>query len=78
MFENDQTIVNTLLATDANFRRLFEKHRTLKSRVTEANSGTMAIDEFELEKLKKQKLLLKDEMAGIINRYRHARAAPVH
>ena len=73
MFEHDQEIVNSLLNEDNDFKRLYEKHIQLKQRVMEANIGTQPMDDFALEKLKKEKLLLKDRMASIIETYRQAR-----
>jgi hypothetical protein len=74
MFEHDQEIVNSLLNEDDNFKRLFEKHSQLKQRVREANLGMQPMDDFTLEKLKKEKLLIKDRMASIIANYRQAHA----
>ena len=71
MFEQDQKIVESLLDKDKNFRRLFNKHCQLKSKVTEANEGYLGINNFDLEVLKKEKLLLKDRMSVIIEDYRH-------
>ena len=70
MFEYDQEIVNSLLHEDDDFKRLYDKHTQLKQRVIEANLGTQPLDDFALEKLKKEKLLLKDRMATIIQHYR--------
>lgn len=75
MFEFDQDIVNTLLTEDGNFRRLYDKHHALKERVSLANSGDAPMDDFSLETLKKQKLMLKDQMAVIIEQYRRSHAA---
>jgi uncharacterized protein YdcH (DUF465 family) len=72
MFEHDQSIVNSLLSEDDDFKRLYEKHVQLKQRVQEANLGTQPMDDYSLEKLKKEKLRLKDRMATIIENYRHA------
>ncbi|MGH8602338.1 MAG: YdcH family protein [Gammaproteobacteria bacterium] len=74
MFEYDQEIVNALLSEDVNFKRLYEKHNDLKRRVHEANIGALAMDDFSLENLKKEKLFLKDQMAGIIESYRRTHA----
>jgi Uncharacterized protein conserved in bacteria len=71
MFEFDQDIVKSLLMENEDFKRLFDKHGMLKQRVTEANSGTIPMDDFSLERLKKEKLLLKDRMANMIEAYRH-------
>lgn len=74
MFEYDQHIVNSLLSENNDFKRLYDKHDELKQRVDEANSGTLPVDDFSLEKMKKEKLLLKDKMAMMIENYRRAQA----
>jgi len=71
MFEQDQEIVQCLIDKNKNFRRLYNKHCQLKSKVKEANQGYLSIDDFDLEILKKEKLLIKDRMATIIEDYRH-------
>ena len=71
MFEQDHKIVESLLDKDKNFRRLFNKHCQLKSNFREANEGYLGISDFDLEVLKKEKLLLKDRMSVIIEDYRH-------
>ena len=58
MFEQDQEIVESLLDKDRNFRRLYNKHCQLKSKVKEANEGFVGISDFDLEILKKEKLLI--------------------
>jgi len=73
MFEQDQEIVESLLDEDRNFRKLYNKHCQLKSKVKEANEGFVGISDFDLEVLKKEKLLIKDRMAVIIEDYRHTR-----
>lgn len=70
MFEYESDIVANLLAEDKNFKRLFEKHNELKKRVRSVNSGMEAVDDFSLENLKKEKLLIKDRMALLIENYR--------
>jgi len=74
MFEFDQEIVDFLLSENKDFKRLFEKHGELKERVKDANSGTAPIDYFTLENMKKEKLLLKDRMAHMIEDYRRTHA----
>ncbi len=70
MFEYDQHIVNALLSESNDFKRLYEKHDMLNHRVDEITAGTVPMDDFSLEKLKKEKLLLKDRMASMIEDYR--------
>lgn len=70
MFEYDSEIVSNLLAENKDFRRLFDKHNELKKKVQNVNIGMDAVDDFSLENLKKEKLLLKDRMATMIETYR--------
>ncbi len=72
MFEHEQQIVETLLHQNDQFKNLFNQHSSLKEKVREANEGTLPLDDYSLENLKKEKLLLKDKMAGIIRTYRGA------
>ena len=74
MFEHDQEIVDSLLNEDDDFKRMYEKHGKLKQKVRDANLGAEPIDDFALENLKKEKLLLKDRMAAMIASYRQAHA----
>lgn len=70
MFEYDQDIVDALLSENVDFKRLYDKHGELKQQVREANLGNNPLDDISLEKLKKEKLLLKDRMANMIEDYR--------
>ncbi len=70
MFEHEQNIVDSLLAENDNFKRLYDKHGDLKQRVKDANLGTVPLDNIALENMKKEKLLLKDQMAYMIEDYR--------
>lgn len=70
MFEHDQQIVTSLLQEDDDFKRLYSKHVALKQRVNDINSGAVPMDDLSLEKIKKEKLLLKDRMAKMIESYR--------
>lgn len=74
MFEYDQELVEELLANDVAFRKLYEDHRELKSKVREAEIGTLPLDDFTVARMKKQKLLCKDKMAAIIAQHRTERA----
>jgi uncharacterized protein len=74
MFEHDQEIVNSLLNENKDFKRLYEKHSVLKDTVKEANDKSLKVDPLDLEGLKKEKLILKDRMATIIEDYKHNHA----
>ncbi len=72
MFENDQDLVESLLISNNDFKRLYDKHTKIKNTVKEVNEGHVSIDQFSLEELKKTKLNLKDRMSLIIENNRHS------
>ena len=74
MFEFDSDIVENLLSQNEAFKQLHDKHSELKQQVYDANIGANQVDDFSLENLKKEKLLLKDKMAAIIESYRQTHA----
>ncbi|MDP6733796.1 MAG: DUF465 domain-containing protein [Gammaproteobacteria bacterium] len=74
MFENEQEIVEALLLENDQFKQLYEKHTNLKTKVRDANEGILPLDDYSLENLKKEKLLLKDKMAHILRTYQAAHA----
>lgn len=69
MFDYDQEVVTYLLNDSIEFKRLYEKHSRLKQQVEQSHRDT-TVDDFALESLKKEKLYLKDKMAGMIADYR--------
>ena len=74
MFEFDQDAVDALLLDSREFRRLYDRYATLKTRIRLSNAGRDVMDPPDLEGLKKAKLLLKDQMAARIKDYRQAHA----
>lgn len=74
MFEFEEKIVETLLRENTGFKRLYDKHSDLKVDIDKANAGKSGIEDLELEKMKKEKLLLKDQMARIIADYKKEHA----
>ncbi len=69
MFEFEQATVEALLDNDDQFRRLYDKHRDLNTRVDAVNAGNARMEHFELETLKKEKLMLRDRMQAMIYAY---------
>jgi uncharacterized protein YdcH (DUF465 family) len=60
MFENQQRDdVEALMKADAEFRRLYQHHRELDSKVHDAYIGVLPIDDVTLASMKKEKLLAK-------------------
>jgi len=66
--------IHELKQKDGHFARIFEKHNELDKQVEDAEAGRSVLSDIELENLKKEKLLLKDEAYKIIMDYRKANA----
>ena len=66
-----------LMATDQQFRALAEEHSRFHKQLEaiEAQEHLTLEDEAEENRLKKQKLRLKDEMNAIMSRYRAQKVA---
>lgn len=66
MFENDQREdVEALMKADAEFRRLYQRHRELDSKVHDADTGVLPIDPVTLVDMKKEKLATKTRLERI-------------
>jgi uncharacterized protein YdcH (DUF465 family) len=60
MFENQQRDdVEALMKADAEFRRLYQHHRELDSKVHDAEIGVLPLDDITLACMKKEKLHAK-------------------
>jgi uncharacterized protein YdcH (DUF465 family) len=66
--------IHELKQENAHFARIFEKHNELDDKVTKAENGDIPMTDMELETLKKEKLLLKDEAYKMIMEYRKSKA----
>ncbi len=62
--------ISELKQQNAHFAKIFEKHNDLDQKVTDVEEGRAPKDDFELEKMKKEKLLLKDEALAMITEYK--------
>ena len=69
MFEYEEATVEALLTRDDRFRRLYDKHRDLNSQVDDVNAGNSTMEHFDLEILKKKKLMVRDRMQAMIQAY---------
>jgi len=54
--------IHELKASNHHFAHLLANHDDLDKRITQAEKGDVNIDELALEKLKKERLHLKDEL----------------
>lgn len=60
MFENQQRDdVEALMKADGEFRRLFQHHRELDSKVHDAEIGVLPLDDVTLASMKREKLNAK-------------------
>lgn len=66
MFEDQLQAVQELLTSNEKFRQLHDQHQAIKE---EIEVNTHSRDQFSLERLKKQKLMVKDQMAAILKKH---------
>lgn len=57
-------------AANAHFFKIFDKHNALDDQIAKAENGETPMTDLELEGLKKEKLLLKDEAYAMIVDYK--------
>lgn len=62
--------ISKLKAENAHFAKIFEKHNELDAKIDSVEAGREHMDHLELEKLKKEKLRLKDEAYAMILKYK--------
>jgi uncharacterized protein YdcH (DUF465 family) len=66
--------IHDLKQENAHFARIFEEHNDLDNKIEHAENGDTPMGDVELENLKKEKLLLKDEAYKMIMDYRKSKA----
>jgi hypothetical protein len=67
--------IHELKQENAHFAKIFEKHNELDDKITKAENGDIIMTDTEIETLKKEKLLLKDEAYKMIIDYKKAKEA---
>jgi uncharacterized protein YdcH (DUF465 family) len=63
--------IQELKVTNAHFAKIFEKHNALDQQAKDADEGRAHLSDLELESIKKEKLLLKDEALKLILEYKN-------
>ena len=66
--------IHELKQSNAHFAKVFEKHNTLDQKIEDVEAERAILTDMELETLKKEKLLLKDEAYKMILDYKKAQA----
>lgn len=67
MFHEYREIVTELKTTNAHFKKVFDAHNELHDKLDKVEEGGADhIDPVEIEKMKKEKLKLKDEAYAMI------------
>jgi uncharacterized protein YdcH (DUF465 family) len=66
--------IHDLKQSNAHFAKIFEQHNALDNKIEHAENGDTPMGDVELETLKKEKLLLKDEAYKMIMDYRKSKA----
>jgi uncharacterized protein YdcH (DUF465 family) len=74
MLHEYRDIITKLKADDAHFAKIFEKHNDLDQKILDVAEGREHMDSLELDKLKREKLALKDEAYALILQYKKANA----
>lgn len=57
-------------AENAHFLRIFDKHNELDEKIAKVENSEIILNDKELETLKKEKLLLKDEAYATLMKYK--------
>jgi hypothetical protein len=68
MFPEYRDLITQLKGHDHHFTRLFDKHNALDQTIKNMEAGIEAAAQLQTEQLKKEKLLLKDELYEILRK----------
>jgi len=68
MFPEYRDLITKLKGNDLHFTRLFDKHNELDQQIKNVESRIVPGTAEEVENMKKEKLLLKDELYGILRK----------
>ena len=62
--------ITSLKTENAHFAKIFEKHNELDDKINAVDAGREHMEQLDLEKLKKEKLKLKDEAYSMIMEFK--------
>jgi len=70
MLHEYRDIIPEIKTKNAHFAKIFERHNELDKEIENADAGREFINDVQLDKLKKEKLKLKDEAYAMIMEYK--------
>lgn len=70
MFEKQQSEIESLIKDNQEFRTLYQRHKELDKKVTDAELGVLPIDDVTLGQMKKEKLWAKDRLTQMFEAQR--------
>ena len=68
MFPEFRDLITRLKGHDHHFTRLFDKHNDLDQTIKNMEASIQPATQIEIENLKKEKLLLKDQLYAILKK----------
>ena len=68
MFPEFRDLITRLKGHDHHFTRLFDKHNDLDQTIKNMEANSQPATQVEIETLKKEKLLLKDQLYAILKK----------
>jgi uncharacterized protein YdcH (DUF465 family) len=68
MFPEYRDLITKLKTTDHHFTRLFDRHNTLDQKIKNMESHITPGTHEEIEVMKKEKLMLKDQLYAILKK----------
>jgi len=72
MFEGQpQADIDALIKADPEFKQLYQRHRELDKKVTDAELGVLPIDDTLLGQMKREKLYAKERLLRIYDAKPH-------
>ena len=72
MFEGQSpTEVEAMIEANAEFRRLYRRHKELDKQVLDAELGVLPIDDMRLMQMKREKLAAKDRLTRMFEQLHH-------
>lgn len=73
MLQEYREEITELKQENAHFAKIFEKHNELDQKVTDADEGRTHLSDMEIDTMKKEKLMLKDQALKMIQEYRSSK-----